>query len=48
MSIENKGEKIEEGKNILCSLFLTYNEKSVLFMGKGGGAKLYWAVTVCK
>jgi len=26
---------------ILCSLFLTNKEKSVLFMSEGGGAKLY-------
>jgi hypothetical protein len=35
-------------KNILCSLFLTSKAKSVLFVSKGGGAKLYWVVTVCK
>jgi hypothetical protein len=33
---------------ILYSLFLTYKEKSVLFVSKGGGAEIYCAVTICK
>jgi len=39
--LKNRAVKNCGWENILFSLFLTFKAKSVLFMNKGGGAKLY-------